>query len=50
MRCTAWLDEGRLGYLRANHPEVHPVVIQRLKLVRDAATTTLINLDNELEA
>lgn len=50
MHCTAWLDEGRLGYLKARHPDIHPVVIARMKLVRDAVTTTLINLDNELEA
>jgi 3'-phosphoadenosine 5'-phosphosulfate sulfotransferase (PAPS reductase)/FAD synthetase len=50
LHCTAWLDEGRLGYTKKHHPEAHAVVIRRLADIRAEVTATLINLDNEMEA
>lgn len=50
MQCTAWLDEGRLGYLKRNHPGVHAQVRERLALIDAEVGRAVHWLKHELEA
>lgn len=49
MGCTAWWDEGRSAYLKANHPEAHVRFVANMAVVRREIDRQYESLKIELE-
>ncbi|WP_213956354.1 methyltransferase domain-containing protein [Variovorax sp. dw_954] len=47
--CTAWWDEGRAAYMKANHPAEHAVFIQRMADIRSEVNRSMAWLQHETE-
>ncbi|WP_225784652.1 methyltransferase domain-containing protein [Xenophilus sp. Marseille-Q4582] len=50
MGCTAWLDEGRLRYMRDHHPKHWGSVVERLETINDEVGRAVHWLKHEMEA
>lgn len=48
LTCTAWWDDGKAAFLRANHPLQYIEYTTNLSLVRDALRKHLADLESEL--
>lgn len=47
MHCSAWLDDGRMPYLKKHHPQVYRAVRKRLGVIRAEIERQLPPKDNE---
>ena len=50
MGCTAWLDEGRLGYMRQHHPKHWRAAVARLESINEQVGRAVHWLKHEMEA
>lgn len=49
MTCSAWWEENRSQYLKANHPDKHALYQQRLDVIRIAIADSIKNFNIEVE-
>lgn len=49
MTCSAWWEENRAQYLKANHPDQHAIYQQRLDVIRIAVAESIKNFNVEVE-